>query len=68
MWIEKLLSPCWENLQSYRESYQTHRRHPTSVGGPTVDERRVVAIDASCEQRKEDIEIQTQDTSQMGSL
>ena len=61
MWIEKVLPPCWENLQSCWESYRTQRRHSKSVEVLTIDNRRVVTIDTACEQWNEEIEIQTQD-------
>ena len=62
MWIEKVLPPCWENLQSCGESYRTRRMHIKDVEVLTIDERRVVTIDTTCEQWDQEIEIQTQDT------
>jgi len=41
-----------------KDNVRTGQRHPTHTTVPTIDERRVVAIGASCEQRKEEIEVQ----------
>jgi hypothetical protein len=44
-----------------KDNVKSGQRHPTHMTVPTIDERRVVAIGASCEQRKEEIEVQKQD-------
>jgi hypothetical protein len=44
-----------------KDSVRTGQRHPTHMIVPTIDERRVVAIGTSCEQRKEEVEVQKYD-------